>query len=64
MMLSSFKLSPLRGLSPRPYAYEAHALPAELRRHMQQLFSDATGKKKQLQLLRAAAMSKVLEKSE
>ena len=24
--------SPLRGLSPRPYAYEAHALPAELRR--------------------------------
>ena len=25
-------LSPLRGSSPRPYAYEAHALPAELRR--------------------------------
>ena len=25
--------SPLRGLSPRPYAYGAHALPAELRRH-------------------------------
>ena len=24
--------SPLRGLSPRPYAYGAHALPAELRR--------------------------------
>ena len=61
MMLSSFKLSHLRGLSPRPYAYEAHALPAEL---------DGTWNvdfltlplKKQLQLLRAAAMSKVLEK--
>ena len=25
--------SPLWGSSPRPYAYEAHALPAELRRH-------------------------------
>ena len=28
-------MSPLRGLSPRPYAYGAHALPAELRRHLQ-----------------------------
>ena len=26
--------SPLWGLSPRPYAYEAHALPAELRRQV------------------------------
>ena len=26
--------SPLRGSSPRPYAYEAHALPTELRRHV------------------------------
>ena len=26
--------SPLWGLSPRPYAYEAHALPAELRRQL------------------------------
>ena len=25
--------SPLWGSNPRPYAYEAHALPAELRRH-------------------------------
>ena len=27
--------SPLRGLSPRPYAYGAHALPAELRRQLE-----------------------------
>jgi hypothetical protein len=27
-----FAHSPLRGLNPRPYAYEAHALPAELKR--------------------------------
>ena len=26
------KVSPLWGSNPRPYAYEAHALPAELRR--------------------------------
>ena len=26
--------SPLWGSNPRPYAYEAHALPAELRRHL------------------------------
>ena len=26
------KVSPLGGSNPRPYAYEAHALPAELRR--------------------------------
>ena len=26
--------SPLWGSSPRPYAYEAHALPTELRRHL------------------------------
>ena len=26
--------SPLWGSNPRPYAYEAHALPTELRRHM------------------------------
>ena len=26
--------SPLWGSSPRPYAYEAHALPTELRRHV------------------------------
>ena len=25
--------APMRGSSPRPYAYEAHALPTELRRH-------------------------------
>ena len=29
--------SPLWGLNPRPYAYEAHALPAELRRHLRML---------------------------
>ena len=27
------KLKPPVGIEPRPYAYEAHALPAELRRH-------------------------------
>ena len=26
------EVSPLGGSNPRPYAYEAHALPAELRR--------------------------------
>ena len=26
-------MSPLWGSNPRPYAYEAHALPTELRRH-------------------------------
>ena len=31
-MLHQHVASPLRGLSPRPYAYGAHALPAELRR--------------------------------
>ena len=28
------RMSPLWGSNPRPYAYEAHALPAELRRHL------------------------------
>ena len=28
------RASPLWGSNPRPYAYEAHALPAELRRHL------------------------------
>jgi hypothetical protein len=28
--------SPLWGSNPRPYAYEAHALPAELRRHWEE----------------------------
>ena len=31
---SSQEESPLWGSSPRPYAYEAHALPTELRRHL------------------------------
>ena len=30
--------SPLWGSNPRPYAYEAHALPTELRRHMSVTF--------------------------
>ena len=29
------RMSPLWGSNPRPYAYEAHALPAELRRLVQ-----------------------------
>ena len=29
-----FAKSPLGGSNPRPYAYEAHALPTELRRRM------------------------------
>ena len=29
-----FQKSPLWGSNPRPYAYEAHALPTELRRHI------------------------------
>ena len=31
-LAASNKVSPLWGSNPRPYAYEAHALPAELRR--------------------------------
>ena len=33
-------MSPLWGLNPRPYAYEAHALPAELRRRCQMTEED------------------------
>ena len=33
-LYSSQNQSPRRGSNPRPYAYEAHALPAELRRQM------------------------------
>ena len=34
-LLASKQQSPLWGSNPRPYAYEAHALPAELRRLLQ-----------------------------
>ena len=33
-MWATCEISPLWGSSPRPYAYEAHALPTELRRRM------------------------------
>ena len=37
------KTSPLWGSNPRPYAYEAHALPAELRRLTQLALSENHG---------------------
>ena len=37
--LEVLRMSPLWGSNPRPYAYEAHALPTELRRHCLKLRS-------------------------
>ena len=41
------KKAPLRGSSPRPYAYEAHALPTELRRRPRDLSQCLSGNMQQ-----------------